>query len=180
MIEGGAWLTVAEAAARLRVSERTVRRRCEAGKLVGELRSTLSGPSWFVSAAAMPADTAAKAADGEARVTPHDPGDTSAPSAAMLRTPADTSAPDLITALLAEKDARINDLREQLKATNGALEREQSAHAETRRLFAFSVSALPSPTNQPPDVATTSATPNRPPQRRPRPFWAVLIGYRPK
>jgi excisionase family DNA binding protein len=41
-------LTVSQAAAALGVSERTIRRRCENGKLAGELVSTESGATWLI------------------------------------------------------------------------------------------------------------------------------------
>jgi Helix-turn-helix domain len=47
------WLTVAQAAARLGVNVRTVRRRCERGKLVAELRTTDTGHAWFIDAASL-------------------------------------------------------------------------------------------------------------------------------
>ncbi len=43
-------LTVSEAAARLKVSERTIRRRCETGKLKAELKPTASGTAWQIEA----------------------------------------------------------------------------------------------------------------------------------
>jgi hypothetical protein len=42
------WLSVAEAAAQLSLSERTVRRRCENGKLTARIESTPSGKAWLV------------------------------------------------------------------------------------------------------------------------------------
>jgi excisionase family DNA binding protein len=44
------YLTVSEAAAALKVSERTVRRRCETGKLKAELRPTATGTAWHIEA----------------------------------------------------------------------------------------------------------------------------------
>ncbi len=41
-------LTASQAAAALGVSERTIRRRCAAGKLAGELVSTESGATWLI------------------------------------------------------------------------------------------------------------------------------------
>ncbi len=173
---GGAWLSVSQAAARLGVSERTVQRRAAAGELRARKTTTRDGQKWEIRLGAdTPAIGAANIADTlsseQSDSTPQS-GGTVPPSAAIG---ADTREGDLMAALIAEKDARIADLREQLQAANSALQREQSAHAETRRLFAFSVAALPSPTNVAPDVATTSATTNRPPQhpqrRRPRRLW---------
>jgi excisionase family DNA binding protein len=44
------YLTVSQAAARLGISERTVRRRCEAGKLKAELKPTATGSAWHIEA----------------------------------------------------------------------------------------------------------------------------------
>ncbi len=41
-------LTVSQAAAALGVSERTVRRRCQSGKIAAELVSTESGATWLI------------------------------------------------------------------------------------------------------------------------------------
>ena len=202
--KGAQWLTVSQAAALLGVSERTIRRRCEGGKLAARLESTASGPAWLIdadalrtpaaNAAAMPADTRPSAPAPEI-------GNGSALAAANVRTPAANAADapkadaadqregDLMAALLAEKDGRIADLQKQLEAANGALEREQNAHSETRRVLAFNmatptIAASPTRTPEPGNVPRSGVAPTRPPQspqrRRPRPLWAVLIGYRPK
>ncbi len=43
-------MTVSEAAAALKVSERTIRRRCETGKLKAELLPTATGSAWHIEA----------------------------------------------------------------------------------------------------------------------------------
>jgi hypothetical protein len=50
---GGAWLTVSQAAAVLGVGERTVQRRCKAGKLSCREVTTESGQRWEVEAATL-------------------------------------------------------------------------------------------------------------------------------
>ncbi len=57
------WLTVSQAAALLKVSERTIRRRCEAGKLAARLDSNESGSVWLIDAAAISAVNSADATD---------------------------------------------------------------------------------------------------------------------
>ncbi len=47
------WLTVSQAAAALEVSERTIRRRCESGKLTARLATTDNGKEWQIEAAAV-------------------------------------------------------------------------------------------------------------------------------
>jgi len=44
------YLTVSQAAARLGISERTIRRRCETGKLKAELKPTATGAAWHIEA----------------------------------------------------------------------------------------------------------------------------------
>jgi hypothetical protein len=58
------WLTVSEAAALLKVSERTVRRRCEAGKLSAQRESNEFGVVWLVEAAAITAANTGNGSDG--------------------------------------------------------------------------------------------------------------------
>jgi len=59
---GGVWLTVSEAAARLKISERTVQRKCKTGKLTARLETTDTGTQWLVDGATLPT--------GADRVTP--------------------------------------------------------------------------------------------------------------
>jgi len=61
--ESAQWLTVSQAAAALGISERTVQRRCKAGKLAARLATTETGQTWEVKAAALPT--------GDDRVPPH-------------------------------------------------------------------------------------------------------------
>ena len=186
------WLTVSQAAAALGVSERTIRRRCDKGKLRARLVTTDSGPAWFIDRADVPdvaaanaADTAAIAADTRANVKAAQDVPTAPDAADAAAIAADTRAADATAALIAEKGARINDLQKQLDAVNAALSREQSAHAETRRALAFAMSTpmlTATPPTAAPDVpADADAKAARPSRRRPRrPLWAALIGYRPK
>ncbi len=46
--QNGEWLTVSEAAARLRVSERAIQRRCKAGRLSAQLKATPTGQQWQI------------------------------------------------------------------------------------------------------------------------------------
>jgi excisionase family DNA binding protein len=189
--DGPKWLTVSQAAARLGVSERTVRRRCESGKLPARLESTATGAAWLLDPAAFadlrtPAEAAAiGAATLQGTPTPEASAPT-AVGAAMLRTPAVNEAErreaDLMAALISEKDGRIADLQKQVDALHGTLEREQKAHAETRRVLAFNLSTptLAPPASNPASVPQAPADAARLPRRHPRPLWALLIGYKPK
>ncbi len=62
--ESAQWLTVSQAAAALGgISERTVQRRCKAGKLSARQVTTETGTAWEIEAATLPT--------GDDRVTPH-------------------------------------------------------------------------------------------------------------
>jgi excisionase family DNA binding protein len=60
----GAWLTVSQAAARLGISERTARRRCESGEIAARLETTESGKKWLINDAVLEpeADSSGQAA----------------------------------------------------------------------------------------------------------------------
>ena len=65
------YVTASQVAAHLKISERTVRRRCEAGKLAAKLEATHGGKAWLIEAAALEgaansADTADKLRTGAA------------------------------------------------------------------------------------------------------------------
>lgn len=167
---GARWLTTAEAATLLKVHERTIQRRASKGKIEARKVSDETGERWEVRVAAdrlpTPPDRVATPPD-----TPNDTfsakndagsgvaGDRLPTPPDKLATPADSREADLLAALVAEKSARIADLQKQLDATNAALEREQGAHAETRRLLAFGLSTPSlgrSSQHQPPGEKITS------------------------
>lgn len=133
------WLTVSQVAAALEISERTVRRRCENGKLAARLITADSGPVWQIEAAAViAADAAAtllQAADG-LRTGDKSEGDEAADTAAKVEkaadTPADTLPESLRTpaVIAADSDTRVlaleNEmLREALQREKEAVERER-------------------------------------------------------
>jgi len=69
-----AWLTVSQAAAALGVSERTIRRRCESGKIASHLATTENGREWQIEAAAViSAGTSEAAAIGAASAATLEP-----------------------------------------------------------------------------------------------------------
>ena len=149
---GAQWLTTSQASAALGVSERTVQRRCNAGKLTARKVITGDGEKWEVNLGA------AIGADSGANGVP--------PSAATLNeceTPQIGDGDNKVTPESADSGA-IGDatsetvfLRAQLDAMNEALKREQSAHEQTRQLLA---GALQMASRQLPN-----ATPPEAPQR---------------
>ena len=148
---GAAWLTTGAAAAALGVTERTIQRRAQAGKIPARKVSDASGEMWLVQIAP-DTDDIRPATSGDADDNNLPTSSTrdlshvaTAPDADDVKspTPSDTSdkaRDDLMTALIAEKDARIVDLQKQLERMNVALDREQTANAEMRRVLAFDLS----------------------------------------
>ncbi len=133
----GDWLTVSQAASALGVSERTVRRRCEAGGLAARLEAGDSGTGgrvWRISPDAVAArpvgQRAASRPDGQA--AKNQKQETAARSncgraASRPEAGGQTDGQSTLSALIAEKDARIDDLRGQLDA---ATTRENAARLQ--------------------------------------------------
>ncbi len=114
----GQWLTTSEAAAALQCSPRTIRRRCERG----EIGARFVAGVWEVDAAAIGhADKSAdsRTPDAANRTRPDGHADTDARPIGQSKDSGETAF-----------------LRAQLEAMNAALEREQSAHEQTRQLLA--------------------------------------------
>ncbi len=156
------WFSVAECCGLLKRSDRTIRKRIAAGQIPAEKHALPGGGvEWRVPAAWVESE-AERNRDG----TRNGNRDGSAPEVSTLesvgaqigmesgtessgarngrRDGTETEGEgELLAALLAEKDARIRDLQAQLEEVNGALEREQTGHAETRRLLAHSMPAAP-------------------------------------
>ncbi len=163
--ERAAWLTVAEAARRLKVSERAIQRRCKAGKLHARLIPTPTGQQWEINAEKLeraPTETTRADAQGA------DSTDRDDKAAATLTTEAtqettettlkaatpttgttqgadrdDRSRDTLAAALMSEKDARIVDLRGQLEAARAQIEQHQRAEAELRATLREALKAMP-------------------------------------
>jgi excisionase family DNA binding protein len=80
----GEWLTVSQAAALLQVSERTIRRRCESGKISGRLASLETGRAWLIDGQRLPKGLGLTTS-GQAAATTADGADTSGHGADVLR-----------------------------------------------------------------------------------------------
>ena len=141
----GQWLTTSAAAAALGVSERTIQRRAQAGKLTARKVVTGDGEKWEVQ---LSADSAAKV------VPPSD--DTINKREKVSVAPQIGDGADRVTPEGADSGATSEAafLRSQLEAMNEALKREQSAHEQTRQLLA---GALQMASRQLPNVTPQSA-----------------------
>jgi hypothetical protein len=149
------WLTVSQAAAALEVSERTIRRRCESGKLTARLATTDNGKEWQIEAAAVEkmtegADAAATISVGadiltEAAAIAADAADSE------VRPPADIAAANERTA--DARDELIIELREQTSYLRSQIEAQRlqieaanratnEAHAALREALKMSHRAL--------------------------------------
>lgn len=152
---GAAFVSVAAAALALGVSARTIRRRCKSG----ELAARFIGGVWEVDADSIGQSDTDKSADSRTRPK----GQTAKQSDSDLNASADNRTPDAAkgtrTVGHADTDARpigqpdeTAFLRAQLDTMNRALEREQSAHEQTRQLLA---GALQMAARQLPNVTPT-------------------------
>ncbi len=159
------WITVAEAARHLKISERAIQRRCKAGKLHARLIPTPTGQQWEINAEKLErAPTATTSADAQGADS-NDRDDTGATTPTTettqgttettlkVATPAtgttpgadrdDRSRDTLTAALMSEKDARIVDLRGQLEAARAQIEQHQRAEAELRATLREALKAMP-------------------------------------
>jgi excisionase family DNA binding protein len=131
------WLTVSQAAAALGISERTVRRRCESGKLAANLATTDNGREWQIEAAAAigaatAADAAANIGQGADRVRPQNQSilsDVSEAAAIGAATVEGVSDQSTLVPMLREQLA---DAREMNAFLRGALEARDRDAAELR------------------------------------------------
>jgi len=202
-----AYLTVSEAAARLKVSERTIRRRCETGKLKADLQPTATGSAWHIEAdscgqvrpntrtsAAIGADTFSSEDQSQNR---SERADTAANSSDRLGQAAAIGADTPNAAdLLAQSREEIHFLR-------GLIEQRDRDAAELRAALREALRAMPkaieaasgsTPTvknatgkntteaarsGEPAQPApSTPNAPQRPSQREMRPLWKVILGIR--
>ena len=179
--DASTWLTTSQAAARLGISERTVRRRCEGGKLAAHQVTTDSGREWRVDPAAVGADSSGQAADtAPAKLrtgadTQEQPADTCGqaadgvrtPAAKQVAAPADSSGQGAaITAdapATAADTSREQELREEVKFLRGVVEQQQRDAAELRAALreALRMSARALPAGEV-DASTSTASAEAP------------------
>lgn len=197
------FLTVSQAAAALGVSEKTLRKRIASGA-VAAVREKLPGGGWAwrVDASRLEDSNRFQPRDGSAteRLEADLEGARelssvnlpTVPTGAMEGSNRVTEA-QAITALLAEKDARIADLRGQIEAAN---RQAAEATAALREYLKLSAKALPAPGAAPGDESARNAqeapqkgeTGKEPSKagnaapggkaREARPLWKVVLGIR--
>jgi hypothetical protein len=132
------WLTTAEVAFILKVSERTIQRRCEAGKLVCKRHTDENGEAWRVSAASVPgALVSPVVTTGDDRKTP--PGDEVAttahtqyeresPESGATLTTGDDADDNVTTSVVTTDDSKfeavageVHQLRSEIEQLKGVL-----------------------------------------------------------
>ena len=214
--DGRCWLTVAQAAAQLGVSEKTVRKRIANGGVKAEhVTLPAGGWAWRVDASRLEAVGSVREAVGrrEGSVTEHleavtvekasvrenvptaSNRATELPTAPLPSVPSDAPI-ELWRELLAEKEARIIDLRTQLEAANRTA---AEAHAALREALKLGARALPESTQasstrnsgdgaqsapqrqDAPGVSEGGARPNvrrKAAEREMRPLWKLILGVR--
>jgi hypothetical protein len=190
------WLTVSQTAAALEVSERTVRRRCENGKLAARLTTTDSGAAWEVSAAAVKAaDAAAITAD-----TLRTRSESESDEAAAIPTDTADSAPQ--AAAIAADSGFLAHLQSENAFLRVAIEQHQRSEAELRAALREALRAMPKAIEgeKLAEVGAQKSAPNgleapksgaaaivsgaaktggkRAPRREARPLWKVILGLR--
>lgn len=148
----GQWVSTSEAGAALGVSERTIQRRANAGKLTARKVINSDGEKWEIF---LGADSAAKGVPPSGATGADRPNERERASV----TPQIGDGADRVPTEVPTGDATGETvfLRAQLDAMNAALEREQRAHEQTRQLLA---GALQMAARQLPN-----ATPTEPPER---------------
>lgn len=182
------WLTVSEVAARLKISERTVQRRCKSGRLQAHLETGEDGAAWLIDSATLPtsdaiaADAAANLPTGDDTTFEREGAPsvvTGAPGAAIVTTSADN-------ALLAHLQSENVFLR-------GQIEAHARAEAELRAALRKALDAMPKAIEAPRDenaqnTPQTAATGKEAAgaqntlksgtEREIRPLWKVILGIR--
>jgi excisionase family DNA binding protein len=171
-----AYLTVSQAAAALGVSERTVRRRCETGKLAARLETTDTGKTWLIEGAAI-------AADAAANVRPEDQ-DSSASGAVNMAAGADRAADNSEAALhrmqgYIARDMELAIARAVEAAQTPLLEEIRQLRAQVERL---SESRQEAPQQAPEGSSVVESQPAAESAQRPAlstaPLWLRWFGIR--
>ena len=189
------WLTVSQAASALRVSERTVRRRCEAGKLKAHLESTETGKVWLIDPASCgqaAATGAANAADSYGQDFEHEKTVEDERAADNVAARADGLRPEVRPqenrALERRADRMEGFLAGQMEVAiaRAVTEAVRPLHEEIKELRELiermnkepeKAQAAPVANEQTPDIEVKAKKTGKKPSR---PFWMVLAGYRPR
>ncbi len=146
------FLTVAEVAARLGISARAVQKQCNSGKLTARRIEAPSGAHWEIDAAQFERTDEPNARTGERTREPDPPelanfnGGNQDQDAANLGANSRTDDPEptnRTAELLAEKDARIEDLRAQIDAWRLQAEAANRTASETAAALRKALDAMP-------------------------------------
>ncbi len=130
------YLTVSQAAARLGLKERTVQKRCAAGKLTAQLVSTPDGDRWQI-------DRTNFDANEPPERTRTDANKLTCPNSKAPEPDANEHPNANTRELLAEKDARIADLRSQIDAWRLQAEAANRTAAETSAALRKALDQMP-------------------------------------
>ena len=177
----GQWITVSEAAAALKVSERTIQRRCKSGSIVARLVSGEDGQQWQIAASEVPPLVPTGAANTADKVPPLIKHETNTADTQAVIGAAIGADTDLMARLIDEKDERIADLRATVESQRLQIEAANRTNAEVsaalRSLVAAQSKALPEPNAdatpmppQSPETATERAASVRTPDNPPAPI----------
>lgn len=193
------WLSVAEAAAALKVSERTARRRCEAGKLAARLVTTENGRQWRVDPAAVQSTLSAPAADASDSQSTlgvaiaADRCGQAADISDSLRTASDSTlaaradsvteaaAIGAATAADGAQSTLVAHLQAEVLFLRGALEQRDRDAAELRAALREALRAMPKALGQSTSEGATDATGGTPPEavKSPQSVQSTLDGQTP-
>lgn len=150
------WLTVSEVAARLKISERTVQRRCKSGRIAARLETNDDGAAWLIDGATLPTG-AATTADTDATVTT---GDDKPFESEPAQASTHVAAPD-DKVTTSDAIAAGNGFVDHLKAENaflrGQIEQHARAEAELRAALREALKAMPKAITAP-DMSTHAGT----------------------
>ncbi len=142
------YFTVSQTAALLGLKERTVQKRCAAGKLTAQLVSTPDGDRWQIDPANFdanePPERERMDANGREQAdAPELKANSKAPEQAANDGEQVTRTDANVRALIAEKDARIEDLRGQIDAWRLQAEAANRTAAETSAALREALKAMP-------------------------------------
>jgi hypothetical protein len=164
-LDSGQWLTLAEAARALGVSEKTVRRRVKAGYVAGRQVSTLHGPAWQV---CLPGQV-------DSMGTADNPGTHPSTQVSTPAQPADVAALVVLVARLTTENTELSGENRELARTVAAWQ-SQAVVLAGRLADAQDRLALAAPSQSPVEAPTATPSVETPTEPR-RPWWRTVDGW---